>query len=303
MSVYLYICVWSLRSRSANSLASLRPQASPNTRWGTYIDICVGRFQYVTTSIDLHRYCSPVSHPQASPNTYWGTYIDICVGRFQCLLILMTTSIYLYRYCLPVSRPQASPNTYWGTYTDTCVGRFRYLSVKVTTSIYLHRYCSPVSRPQASPETTKGDGLYFCANTDSSSDSASHTHYARRPSAGWQKAGSFLPHSSFVFSKRKLQKLCVGRWGPVSLWMCVLSSALICNALAWRFSRRRENIQGARRVRSHAREPDLLRHTPHAADLQGGSSEWFQGHPEMYYLPQAEGVLLHAFDNRSRVCS
>jgi len=25
--------------------------------------------------------------------------------------------------------------------------------------------------------------------------------------------GSFLPHSSFVFSKRKLQKLCVGRWG------------------------------------------------------------------------------------------
>ena len=27
----------------------------------------------------------------------------------------------------------------------------------------------------------------------------------------------FLPHSSFVFSKRKLQKLCVGRWGPVSL--------------------------------------------------------------------------------------
>ena len=196
MSVYLYICVWSLRSRSANSLASLRPQASPNTRWGTYIDICVGRFQYVTTSIDLHRYCSPVSHPQASPNTYWGTY------------------------------------------TDTCVGRFRYLSVKVTTSIYLHRYCSPVSRPQASPETTKGDGLYFCANTDSSSDSASHTHYARRPSAGWQKAGSFLPHSSFVFSKRKLQKLCVGRWGPVSLWICVLSSALICNALAWRYSRR-----------------------------------------------------------------
>ena len=33
----------------------------------------------------------------------------------------------------------------------------------------------------------------------------------------WRKAGSFLPHSSFVFSKRKLQKLCVGRWGPVSL--------------------------------------------------------------------------------------
>jgi len=36
----------------------------------------------------------------------------------------------------------------------------------------------------------------------------------------WQKAGGFLPHSSFVFSKRKLQKLCVGRWGglsPVSL--------------------------------------------------------------------------------------
>jgi len=33
----------------------------------------------------------------------------------------------------------------------------------------------------------------------------------------WRKAGSFLPHFSFVFSKRKLQKLCVGRWGPVSL--------------------------------------------------------------------------------------
>jgi len=33
----------------------------------------------------------------------------------------------------------------------------------------------------------------------------------------WRKAGSYLPHSSFVFSKRKLQKLCVGRWGPVSL--------------------------------------------------------------------------------------
>jgi len=56
----------------------------------------------------------------------------------------------------------------------------------------------------------------------------------------WRKAGSFLPHSSFVFSKRKLHKLCVGRWGPVSLWMCVLSSALICNALAWRRSRRRD---------------------------------------------------------------
>jgi len=27
-----------------------------------------------------------------------------------------------------------------------------------------------------------------------------------------------------------------------------------------------------------------------------------QGHPQMYYLPQAEGVLLHVFDNRSRVC-
>jgi len=33
----------------------------------------------------------------------------------------------------------------------------------------------------------------------------------------WRKAGGFLPHTSFVFSKRKLQKLCVGRWGPVSL--------------------------------------------------------------------------------------
>jgi len=48
----------------------------------------------------------------------------------------------------------------------------------------------------------------------------------------WRKAGSFLPHSNFVFSKRKLQKLCMGRWGPVSLKMCVLSSALIFNALA-----------------------------------------------------------------------
>jgi len=26
------------------------------------------------------------------------------------------------------------------------------------------------------------------------------------------------------------------------------------------------------------------------------------GHHQMYYLPQAEGVLLHTFDNRSRVC-
>jgi len=56
----------------------------------------------------------------------------------------------------------------------------------------------------------------------------------------WRKARSFLPHSSFVLSKRKLQKLCVGHWGPVSLWMCVLSSALIRNALAWRCSRRRD---------------------------------------------------------------
>jgi len=53
-------------------------------------------------------------------------------------------------------------------------------------------------------------------------------------------------------------------------------------------------------IRSHASEPNLLRHTPHAADLQGGSSEWFQGHP--HYLPQAEGMLLHVFGNRSRVC-
>ena len=29
----------------------------------------------------------------------------------------------------------------------------------------------------------------------------------------WRKAGGFLPHSSFVFSKIKLHKLCVGRWG------------------------------------------------------------------------------------------
>ena len=26
-----------------------------------------------------------------------------------------------------------------------------------------------------------------------------------------------VPHSSLVFSKRKLQKLCVGRWEPVSM--------------------------------------------------------------------------------------
>ena len=32
------------------------------------------------------------------------------------------------------------------------------------------------------------------------------------------------------------------------------------------------------------------------------SSERFHGHPQMYFLPYAEGVLLHAFDNRSRVC-
>jgi len=43
-------------------------------------------------------------------------------------------------------------------------------------------------------------------------------------------------------------------------------------------------------------------YTLHAADIQGGSSERFQGHPQMYYLPQEEGVLLHVFDNRSRVC-
>jgi len=36
----------------------------------------------------------------------------------------------------------------------------------------------------------------------------------------WQKAGGFLPHSSFVLSKKKLQKLCVGRLGPVSLYVC-----------------------------------------------------------------------------------
>ena len=36
-------------------------------------------------------------------------------------------------------------------------------------------------------------------------------------------------------------------------------------------------------------------------DLQGGSSEWFQGHPQMYDLPQAEGVLPRAFNDRSRV--
>ena len=84
--------------------------------------------------------------------------------------------------------------------------------------------------------------------TDSSSDSASHTYSAlvRALCPGalragllraawrtalcawrWRKAGGLLPHSSFVFSKRKLQELCVGRWGPVSLWMCVLSSALV----------------------------------------------------------------------------
>jgi len=31
------------------------------------------------------------------------------------------------------------------------------------------------------------------------------------------------------------------------------------------------------------------------------SSEWFQIHPQMYYLPQAEGVLLRDFDDRSRM--
>jgi len=66
-------------------------------------------------------------------------------------------------------------------------------------------------------------------------------HGERRcaPGAG-EKPVAFLPRSSFVVSKRKLQKLCVGRWGPVTLWMCVLSSALICNALAWGCSRRRD---------------------------------------------------------------
>jgi len=42
------------------------------------------------------------------------------------------------------------------------------------------------------------------------------------------------------------------------------------------------------------------RRFPHAADIQDGSSERFQGHPQMHYLPQAEGVLMHVFDNRSR---
>jgi len=117
--------------------------------------------------------------------------------------------------------------------------------------------------PRKYPQNQLGEPVH----TDSSSDSASHTHSARRPAlvralcpvalrAGllraawrtalcawrWRKAGSFLPHSSFVFSRRKLQKLCVGRWGPVSLWLCVLSSALIGNALAWRCSRRRDKL-------------------------------------------------------------
>jgi len=38
-------------------------------------------------------------------------------------------------------------------------------------------------------------------------------------------------------------RLC-GSWGPVSMWKCVLSSALICNALAWRCSRRRGKRYG-----------------------------------------------------------
>jgi len=79
--------------------------------------------------------------------------------------------------------------------------------------------------------------------TDSSSDSASHTHSARRPSATAlltrSRGGGLTPPPS----TRKLQKLCVGRWGAVSLWMCVLSSALICNALAWRCSHRRDKDQ------------------------------------------------------------
>ena len=36
----------------------------------------------------------------------------------------------------------------------------------------------------------------------------------------WRKAGGFLPHSSFVFSKRKLQKLC-GSLGGLSPCECV----------------------------------------------------------------------------------
>jgi len=41
--------------------------------------------------------------------------------------------------------------------------------------------------------------------------------------------------------QKKTPKTVCGSWGPVSMWMCVLSSALICNALAWRCSRRRGN--------------------------------------------------------------
>jgi len=68
--------------------------------------------------------------------------------------------------------------------------------------------------------------------TYSSSHSVSHTHSARRPSAAALLAlswGEALPHPR-------------GSWGPVPMWMCVLSSALICNALAWRCSRRRGNM-------------------------------------------------------------
>jgi len=36
----------------------------------------------------------------------------------------------------------------------------------------------------------------------------------------WRKAGGFLPHSSFVFSERKLQNLCVGRWGSDNVNVC-----------------------------------------------------------------------------------
>jgi len=59
------------------------------------------------------------------------------------------------------------------------------------------------------------------------------------PGAG-EKPVAFCRTLVLFSQKRKLQKLCVGRCGPSSLWMCVLSSALICNALAWRCSRRRD---------------------------------------------------------------
>jgi len=87
----------------------------------------------------------------------------------------------------------------------------------------------------------------LCLQRDSSSDSASHTHSARRPSAalsglcalercglaccgrhGVQRCAPGAGEKPVAFcrtlvlfsQKRKLQKLCVGRWGPVPENVC-----------------------------------------------------------------------------------